>query len=86
MARRPEHVLENVRAGNFHPVRTLTPEAPPELAAIAEQALRSDPSARYPDAEALAKELSAYLGGGRVRAYQYGAWELLRKFAATIGR
>jgi serine/threonine protein kinase/WD40 repeat protein len=79
----PEHVLENVRAGQFHPISTLTPDAPPELSAIAERALRPEPSARYADAGALAEELAAYLAGGRVRAYQYGTWELLRKFASS---
>jgi tRNA A-37 threonylcarbamoyl transferase component Bud32 len=79
----PDHILENVRAGRFAPIRTLAPNAPPELVAIAERALRPEPSKRYRDAEELAKELSAYLAGGRVRAYQYGAWELLRKFAAS---
>ena len=79
----PEHVLENAVAGTVHPVRTLEARAPPELAAIAERALRAEPRERYRDAEELAKELSAYLGGGRVRAYQYGAWERLRKFAAS---
>jgi tRNA A-37 threonylcarbamoyl transferase component Bud32 len=76
-----DHILENVRAGNFAPVRVLTPDAPPELAAIAERALRPEPTERYPDAEALAQELSTFLAGGRVRAYQYAAWELARKFA-----
>jgi tRNA A-37 threonylcarbamoyl transferase component Bud32/WD40 repeat protein len=78
-----DHILENVRAGNFPPILTLVPDAPPELAAIAERALGREPGERYPDAEALAKEISAYLAGGRVRAYQYGAWELLRKFASS---
>jgi serine/threonine protein kinase len=78
-----EHILENVRAGRFPPVLTISPEAPPELAAIAERALRPEPSERYRDAEELAREVSAYLAGGRVRAYQYGAWELLRKFASS---
>ena len=78
-----DHVLENVRAGSFPPVPTLAPSAPPELAAIAEHALSLRPSERYGDAEELAKELSAYLTGGRVRAYRYGTWELLRKFAAS---
>src|SRR5262249_15208231 len=67
----------------FTAVKVLQPDAPPELAAIAERALKSQPSERYRDAEELAKELSAYLAGGRVRAYQYGTWELLRKFAAS---
>jgi serine/threonine protein kinase/WD40 repeat protein len=78
-----EHILENVRAGRFPPVLTKSPGAPPELAAIAERALQPEPSRRYRDAEELARELSAYLAGGRVRAYQYGAWELLRKFASS---
>ncbi|MGO9829206.1 MAG: hypothetical protein ACLPJH_03630 [Myxococcaceae bacterium] len=30
-----------------------------------------------------AEELSAYLAGGRVRAYHYGTWELFRKFASS---
>jgi serine/threonine protein kinase len=83
MGATPDHILENVRKGEFPPIQTLAPDAPPELAAIAERALRPEPSGRYPDAEALAKEISAYLAGGRVRAYQYGPWELLRKFAST---
>jgi serine/threonine protein kinase/WD40 repeat protein len=78
-----EHILENVRAGRFPPVLTKSPGAPPELAAIAERALQPEPSRRYRDAEELARELSAYLAGGRVRAYEYGTWELLRKFASS---
>jgi tRNA A-37 threonylcarbamoyl transferase component Bud32 len=78
----PEHVLENAIAGTVHPVKTLVANAPPELAAIAERALREERVERYSDAGDLARELSAYLSGGRVRAYQYGTWELLRKFAA----
>ena len=79
----PDQILESVRTGEFHPVRALAPGAPPELAAIAERALQPQPAERYRDAEELAKELSAYLSGGRVRAYRYGAWELVRKFAAS---
>jgi hypothetical protein len=78
-----EHVLENARVGMVYPVATLEPEAPPELAAIAERALRPLPADRYSEAGDLAMELSAYFTGGRVRAYQYGTWELLRRFAST---
>src|SRR5262249_34596579 len=76
-------VIENVRAGRFPRVRTLVSDAPAERAAIAERALRPDPAERYANGEALARELSAYLAGGRVGAYRYGAWELLRKFASS---
>jgi serine/threonine protein kinase/WD40 repeat protein len=75
-----DHILENVRAGTFPSVQTLVPDAPAELAAIAARALRPRPEDRYADAQELARELSAYLAGGRVRAYHYGTWELLRKF------
>src|SRR5215813_2729724 len=51
----PEHVLENARAGKFHPVETLAPDAPPELLAIVDRSLRAAPAERYPDAGDLAK-------------------------------
>ena len=73
-------VIEAVRSGKFVPVRVLSPEAPPELAAIAERALRSDLAERYRDAGAFASELLAYQAGGRVEAYRYGSLELARKF------
>ncbi len=79
----PEQILENVRAGRFAPALAVAADAPPELAAIAERALRANPAERYNDAATLAQELSTYAAGGRVRAYDYGAWELLRKFAAS---
>ena len=78
-----DQILEKARAGEFHPVRALAPGAPAELAAIAERALQPRPSDRYRDAEELARELSTYLSGGRVRAYRYGSWELLRKFVSA---
>ena len=78
-----EHILERVKTGEFHPVRMLTPEAPPELAAIAERALRLERSDRYRDAGELSREIKAYLTGGRVQAYRYGVLELLDRFAAS---
>ena len=71
-------VIEAVLRGRPVPVRTLCPEAPPELAAIAERALRSTRAERYPDAGAFAGELLAYMAGGRVEAYSYSPLELAR--------
>jgi serine/threonine protein kinase len=88
-ARRPfegvtaEHVIEKVRQGRFAPVRSVCPEAPAELAAIAERALSIDPAGRYASAAALADDLLAYRCGRRVRAYEYRSWELLAKFVAS---
>jgi serine/threonine protein kinase len=76
-----DHILERVKECEFHPIRMLTPDAPPELAAVAERALQLHPLDRYRDAGELAKELRAYIAGGRVRAYRYRGWELAGKFA-----
>jgi tRNA A-37 threonylcarbamoyl transferase component Bud32/WD40 repeat protein len=73
-------VIEAVLSGEFLPVRVVCPEAPAELAAIAERALRRNPAERYPDAAAFASELLAYRAGARVEAYSYGSLELVRKF------
>jgi WD40 repeat protein len=73
-------VINAVLFGRLIPVRELCPDAPPELAAIAERALRSDSSQRYVDAGAFASELLVYQAGGRVEAYAYRPLELVRKF------
>jgi serine/threonine protein kinase/WD40 repeat protein len=73
-------VIDAVLSGRLIPIRELCPDAPPELAAIAERALRSDPSQRYVDAGAFASELLVYQAGGRVEAYPYRPLELIRKF------
>lgn len=54
---------------------------PAELAAICERALEDDPADRYPDAQALAGDLAAWLDGDRVAAYAYTPWELLVRAA-----
>jgi serine/threonine protein kinase len=74
-------VIERVLLGHMTPVRVLCPDAPAELAAIAERALRSNPADRYADAGAFASELLVYQAGGRVQAYRYGSVERARTFA-----
>ncbi|HUM12655.1 MAG TPA: WD40 repeat domain-containing serine/threonine-protein kinase [Myxococcaceae bacterium] len=73
-------VIGAVLSGNLTPIQELCPEAPPELVAIAERALRSDRALRYVDAGAFASELLVYQAGGRVEAYAYRPLELARKF------
>src|SRR6266851_5784601 len=77
-----QQMIENVLSGRYAQVRTVCPDAPVELAAVCERALSNAPPDRYRSAELLSKELSEYRAGGRVAAYQYGAWELVRKFVA----
>ncbi len=73
-------VLMNVARGDTPPVREVCPEAPAELAAVAERALSKDPSDRYQSAKELADEIEAYRSGSRVSAYEYSSLELVRRF------
>ncbi|MFZ5443203.1 MAG: protein kinase domain-containing protein [Myxococcota bacterium] len=52
---------------------------PAPLVAIAERARHLDPTRRYPDAAALAADLTAWLSGGVVGAHDYALGELLRR-------
>jgi WD40 repeat protein/tRNA A-37 threonylcarbamoyl transferase component Bud32 len=78
----PYHVVAQVRSEPVPPVGSRCAEAPAELVAVAEKALQRDPDRRYQSAQALAEEISAFMTGRRVRAYEYSSWELLRRFAA----
>ncbi|MBL8783632.1 MAG: serine/threonine protein kinase, partial [Deltaproteobacteria bacterium] len=75
-------LLIKIVRGDFEKVAHRCPEAPPELAAIAEKALSRNPADRYRDAREMAEEVRAYLTGGRVQAYNYGAWTLAKRWAA----
>jgi serine/threonine-protein kinase len=77
----PFDVLTRILKEKVTPVRTLAPDAPPELVAIAEKALQRERNKRYPSAAEMAKDVSAWLQGGRVAAHDYGNLELLRRFA-----
>jgi len=61
-------------------VLTIAPDAPPELAAIADRALRRDRAERYASAKEIADEIGAWQDGRQVRAYRYGAWDLVQRF------
>lgn len=56
------------------------PEAPRELVAIVEKAMRTDPAERYPSAVQLVADVAAFTGGQLVGAHAYTPWELLRHF------
>jgi WD40 repeat protein len=62
-------------------LRAKAPDAPVELTAIVTRALAHDPRDRYPDAEALAADVAAYLAGRRVQAHRYTALELALRLA-----
>jgi len=74
-------VIRHLLFQPLQPVRDVCREAPPELAAIAEKALRKTKSERYSSAAALARDVEAYMSGQRVAAYEYSTIELVRLFA-----
>lgn len=74
-------LLLNVLQGPLVPVRERAPDAPAELAAVAEKALCREREGRYADARELAEEIRAFLTGGRVRAYAYSVGALLKRWA-----
>lgn len=78
----PFEVVGKVMKESVEPIGGHCPEAPAELVAVAEKALRRDPAQRYPSAAELAEDISSYLTGGRVGVYAYSSWELLRRFAS----
>jgi len=78
----PSNVIEKVIRTPPKPVRELSPDAPADLVAVTEKALQRDPTQRYQSAWELAEEISAYMTGGRVQAYEYTAWELFKRFAS----
>ncbi len=76
----PHRVMLRVVEEPLTPVRTRAPDAPPELAAIAEKALQKDKRLRYASCAELAADVTAWLSGGKVSTYAYSNWELVRRF------
>ncbi len=76
----PYMVLRWVREGPPPTVHRLAPDAPSELAAICEKAMARDAAHRYPDMQAMAEDLRAYLEGRVVKAHRTGAVAELRKW------
>src|SRR2546421_6258063 len=75
-------VIVKVNSQPVVPVRELNKEAPRELAAVCEKALRKKKQERYKDAKVLADEVLAWQNGARVAAYAYASVELLRRLVA----
>ena len=77
----PMEIILKVGSEPIEPVRGLCPEAPAELAAVAEKSLNKDRAGRYQSARELTTEIDAFMTGSRVTAYDYSSWELLKRFA-----
>ena len=62
------------------PVPAITQNAPPDLIAIANRAMKRNPDERYANAESLAQDIEAWLDGRQVFAHTYTQGELLLRF------
>lgn len=78
---RAAETLWKVAEGDVPRVADVEASAPRDLAAVAEKALSKRREDRYPNAAALVTDVEAFMTGQRVGAYEYTAWELMRKFA-----
>jgi len=80
LGRTAHEVVAQVLIDDPPRVREICPEAPAELAAIADRALQRDRGERYARAAEVAEEIAAWQDGRRVGAYEYGSLELARRF------
>ncbi len=73
--------LDAAATGRRKAVRSVRPEVPAALAAIADRALHLEPGRRYPSAGALAEDLARFLRGEAVLARPESARERLGRWA-----
>jgi WD40 repeat protein len=77
---RSRDILLAVVSGPPKPLKSLAPDVPRELVAIADKAMARDPDDRYPSAKEMAEELRRFTTGQLVGAHHYSSWELLSRF------
>lgn len=75
-------VLRHVIQDTPEPINRIEPVIPPELAAICNRAMRKNAQDRYASAKVLADEVSRFLSGALVQAYDYRPVDHLFRFIA----
>ncbi|MBW2276012.1 MAG: serine/threonine protein kinase [Deltaproteobacteria bacterium] len=78
----PYEIIGKVLKDDVVSPRARSEEIPAELSAVATKALTRDKPKRYQQAGDLADEINAYMSGGRIAAYEYSSFELLKGFIA----
>ncbi len=76
----PYTVLRWLQEGPPLPIHKIDPSVPAELAAICDKAMARRPRDRYPDMQAMAEDVRAYLEGRVVKAHRVGALVELHKW------
>ncbi|MCG3183089.1 MAG: Serine/threonine-protein kinase PknD [Planctomycetes bacterium] len=77
-----KQVLSSVLSEEPRRIPDVSPDAPPELAALVMRALQRNPDDRFQSARDLADEVQAFRDGRMVSTYRYSAIELLTRFVA----
>ncbi|HKB05175.1 MAG TPA: serine/threonine-protein kinase, partial [Gemmataceae bacterium] len=77
----PVETLDLVRFADPVPPSRLRPNLPRDLGTIILTCLNKDPARRYPTAQALAEDLTRYLGGESIRARPAGTVERAARWA-----
>ncbi len=76
------------RALPVRPIRSVVPNVPKDLAAIADKAMADEPAERYQTAKELADEVERFQSGALVEAHQYGPREygayLWKRYRAAL--
>lgn len=78
----PYEIIGKVLKDEVPAAKAVLQDVPAELSAVAAKALTRDKAGRYARAGDLAAEVRAFMTGGRIAAYEYGSWELIRRFVA----
>jgi len=73
-------VMGKVMKDPVVPVKEAEPDAPAELAAICEKCLTKDREQRYDNAAELAEDVSRFMAGGLVSAYEYTLGTLIKRW------
>ena len=77
-----QETLENVKSSQPVDITIFEPTSPPDLCAVVAKTLTKDPASRYQSALEVAKEVENFMSGGKIAAYEYSSWEMLKRFVA----
>jgi len=76
----PYEVVNKVLRDKPPRVLAVAPDAPPDLAAVADKALQRDKQERYQTAGELADDVEAFLTGQQVSAHRYSSAQMVTRF------
>ncbi len=79
-ARTRSELMERIRTSPPTPLAKAAPDVPEDLAIVIERAIARDPADRYPDAQAFAADLDAFLSDRPISARRHSGPQLLLRW------